>query len=165
MNTHELAWAAGFFDGEGSAGAYFHRASKRLSLDINVTQVDRRVLDRFQVALLGIGRISRRIPSNPNARPIYTWHSRSFEGFQATMAMLWQFLSPVKRAQLLDAQRRYLSQPPSSRTPRPWIKTPSLTARVRALRETGLTYQATAAQLGVSRSTALRLGSDDVPFA
>ena len=110
FSTTEIVWAAGFFDGEGSTVARVaDRVRGYLRLDVTVPQhggaVLPVVLTRFQTAVLGIGRIV-----GPNDDGMYRWESRSFGEGQATIALLWRHLSPVKRAQAATAIREFLAQ-------------------------------------------------------
>jgi hypothetical protein len=106
----ELAWAAGFFDGEGTTIARtdsdrpgYHQ------LQITVPQCGRDgvpgVLLRFQRAVLGMGFIEP-----PDKRAVYRWRARGFVDAQATIALLWCFLGPVKRAQATTALRTVVGQ-------------------------------------------------------
>ena len=114
MNTHELAWAAGFFDGEGHIGVHVGdhsqgRPWKRIDLYLSISQVDRRVLDRFRDAV-GVGSVNGpyihpSVAARKNEQPRYYFTTAKFEHIQAVVAMLWQFLSPVKREQALSALR------------------------------------------------------------
>jgi hypothetical protein len=104
----QIAWAAGFFDGEGSTIAYFPNKSLRyLRVQATVPQSGRgavpEVLHRFQTAMLGMGKIL-----GPNEYGIYVWKTRGFEETQATIALLWRYLSPVKRAQASAALKEVL---------------------------------------------------------
>jgi hypothetical protein len=118
MNTHELAWAAGFFDGEGHAG--FHRRPRITqtggrqtysAIVLDIRQTDRRVLERFQNAI-GLGRIYGPYNSNnPNAKPFYAFSLAKFEYVQAATAKLWRWLSPVKKQQLATTLQAYLAEP------------------------------------------------------
>lgn len=95
----QIAWAAGFFDGEGSTIAYFpNKKSRYMRLQATVPQSGQgevpKVLVRFQAAMLGLGKIV-----GPNEHGIYVWKSRGLEETQATIAMLWKYLGHVKRAQ------------------------------------------------------------------
>lgn len=44
----------------------------------------------------------------PNEYGIYAWRTRSFEETQATIALLWRYLSPIKRAQASAALKEVL---------------------------------------------------------
>ena len=104
----ELAWAAGFFDAEGSISA---SASGPPSLEIPQAEVDGRPsssLLRFRAAL-GRGRISgpRVVPSAWSKLPQYRWQAGSFEDVQFVAATLWTWLSADKRADLRGALGDY----------------------------------------------------------
>jgi len=108
MDTHELAWAAGFFDGEGTIGQYFATRHTHPWVKVSIAQVDPAVLYRFQRAVLGLGTV--RGPYDRakwNQRPQYRFDAGSFEQVQAMMALLWRWLSPVKRAQTVQAFRSF----------------------------------------------------------
>jgi hypothetical protein len=111
----ELAWAAGFFDGEGNVrfsrtkhkkNREYHRAYGTLVLQ--TTQIDRRVLDRFCLAV-GVGKIY-----GP-----YTLKKRNHQclkfsahGADAEFAYekLRPYLSPVKLQQGETALAEYKEQ-------------------------------------------------------
>lgn len=94
VDREELAWAAGLFDGEGWVGPI----NKRREIGIRVGQVDRRVLDRFAAAV-GVGTIYGPYRLKRSVQSIYVYHAGGFHRTQAVMAMLWRWLSPVKRQQ------------------------------------------------------------------
>jgi len=102
LNTHELAWSAGFLDGEGSwIAAKGDKRYPGLYARILVNQVDRRVLDRLQAAL-GMGTIGGPYTARNNGiskQPFFVYRLCGFEKVQAATAMLWKFLSPIKQAQ------------------------------------------------------------------
>ena len=103
----ELAWAAGFFDGEGHTTVYPDKG-KYLQIKIQIAQIDRQVLDRFQNAVLGLGYINGPYYSKQsNKKPEYRFCAGSFEHVQAIIAMLYGFLSPVKQEQCLQVLKRY----------------------------------------------------------
>lgn len=106
-STHELAWAAGLFDGEGHTS--FRKRSRNVQTGgrqvysthiFDVRQIDRRVLERFAAAV-GLGRVYG--PYKPkNGRPVWAFAVANFEDVQAISAMLWKWLSPVKRQQITE---------------------------------------------------------------
>src|SRR5713226_1944931 len=100
----QLAWAAGFFDGEGSTIAYECRPGY-LRLVVSVPQfggsTTPEVLFRFKHAMLGLGEI---VPQNEG---MCVWRSRSGEEGQAAIALMWRQLGPVKRRQASAAIRRF----------------------------------------------------------
>lgn len=108
MNREELAWAAGFFDGEGCS--WVDRPNKnqgynRGHLRLKIQQVEKDTLMRFQKALNGLGTV--RGPYGPyknsKSQPIHEWAADNFEHVQAAIAMMWTFLSPPKREQYIKA--------------------------------------------------------------
>ena len=100
----ELAWCAGFFDGEGHIGTGIGRIKGKWTarpLRLNVSQTDRFVLDRFRDAV-GIGRVTGpylNTKRRPNEAPVFYFQVARFESVQAVVALLWTWLSPVKREQ------------------------------------------------------------------
>jgi len=106
VNREELAWAAGFFDGEGC----FSYTEKAGYATVTIGQVDRRVLDRFQEAVGGVGKIygpyTTRSPSRLSKKPQYQYRAHRRAAEQSIAAMLWFMLGPVKR----DQARRVLTR-------------------------------------------------------
>lgn len=94
LDTHELAWAAGFFDGEGHVSC---RRDGQKVLKVQQSH-DRQVLDRFQAAVGGIGSIKGPW-TNMAGNPLWSFQVQKFEYVQAIVAMLWKYLSPVKKEQ------------------------------------------------------------------
>lgn len=99
LDTHELAWAAGFFDGEGciSVGGPINPRGR---LVVTAVQADRRPLERFRTALGGLGVIGGPKRNGPGL-PIYVWRTSDFEQAQAVIAMLWRYMAPPRREQAL----------------------------------------------------------------
>jgi len=100
-DTHELAWAAGFLDGEGSwiaARGDFRYPQKYARILAN--QVDRAVLDRLCRALR-MGKVAGPYihRTGLGKKPFFVYRLGGFERVQAATALLWKFLSPVKQAQ------------------------------------------------------------------
>jgi hypothetical protein len=105
----ELAWAAGFFDGEGYIGAVHVNTQKgkykgNWTLQLSISQCDPYVLHRFREAVGGIGRItgpySRKLPKRGNDRWVYRTNASQVE---QVMDQIKPYLSPVKLAQLEKA--------------------------------------------------------------
>jgi hypothetical protein len=99
-DTHELAWAAGFFDGEGNAGL----SGRQLRL--RVSQVGRSTLDRFQAALGGMGQI-RPDGERPRKQPQHIFELLRIEEVHLATWLLWPWLSEPKRAQIERAMAQY----------------------------------------------------------
>ena len=99
MNTHELAWAAGLFDGEGSTS--ISGGQVRISI---VQCGDPHVLHRFKSAVgpgIVYGPYRRSLPHKDR----FQFQTHAFETSQAVIAMLWRWLSPPKKRQAAAALR------------------------------------------------------------
>ena len=105
----ELAWAAGFFDGEAWIGTRKDsRGSRAATTNIKIHQVDRAPLDRFRVAV-GVGTVygpyahGRRNDGTP--KTIFSYQTNKWSDSQAVVGMLWRFLSSPKRRQAAESLR------------------------------------------------------------
>lgn len=93
FDREQLAWAAGFFDGEGST------CSKRSTRcgEMTVPQKDPECLYRFQKAVGGLGAVDG--PYRAKTFPIYVWRlSKTFD-VDCVLTALWPWLSGPKRRQ------------------------------------------------------------------
>jgi len=91
----ELAWAAGFFDGEG------HTRNVRGAVMIQIGQVTREELDRFQRAV-GVGRVLgpyQRSRFGVPSQPLHFYYATSYAEVQHVIAQMWSWLSSAKREQ------------------------------------------------------------------
>jgi hypothetical protein len=100
IDTHELAWAAGLFDGEGCVR--FRRGARGRGLTCSVGQKDREVLDRFHRAV-GVGSIYHERRSDG----IYVWQVGARDHVHRVMWLLWPWLSSLKRQQFEQTCNRY----------------------------------------------------------
>ncbi len=111
LDQAELAWAAGFFDGEGSTMVHLDDSRPGyVRLEAAVPQSGRgsgipATLVRFQTAVGGIGRIV-----GPDERDIYKWVSQGRLEALATQALLWKQLGGVKRHQANVAIKHFMAQ-------------------------------------------------------
>ena len=98
MST-EAAWAAGFYDGEGSTSVW---RSHTTVTTMTISQVDRRSLDRF-LAVVGEGRVNGpyEVHSHPERQPIFYWKATGARAHRA-MRIIWPYLGTVKREQYED---------------------------------------------------------------
>jgi len=106
----ELAWVAGFFDGEGYIGAGGSVGKRTLEMSIAQASIGDVPVTLTRVAVaMRIGRLrGPRMLTNPWSKlPQYVWCARSFEDVQFAVAIPWRWLGPVKRAQARDALLRY----------------------------------------------------------
>lgn len=99
VDREELAWAAGFFDGEGTAS--YERSGQYGQLRLQVGQKDRRPLDRF-CAAVGVGRIY-----TSNKRDIFRWHTNRSADAIAAIGFLWTWLDQPKREQVRSAMSTF----------------------------------------------------------
>lgn len=100
-NREELAWAAGFWDGEGCTAAQVHKNGHNIHMSI--AQVYLPNLHKFHKAVGGLGYIygphNNSTKARPNCQPQYSWQTSKFEHVQAVIAMLWPFLTDEKKDQ------------------------------------------------------------------
>lgn len=113
MDRTELAWAAGFWDGEGST--WLTRSMSRITWSpqarINQSSTDGvpSVLVKFQAAV-GMGRIHG--PELDEGRePLYRWVLSSRREIEQISLLLEPWLGHVKRAQLADVLGRRPQRP------------------------------------------------------
>lgn len=99
MSETELAWAAGFFDGEGTFGVNRQNASPRYRyLTVAVPQKDVRPLQRF---LAAVDETSRRIHKRGAGMHAVQWVGRPAE---RVAVLIEPYLSEPKREQLRRAR-------------------------------------------------------------
>ena len=103
-----LAWAAGFFDGEGHAGCTDRGPRNRgPRFALFVVQYDERPIRRFQSTVWNLGYVSIGKARPPYGKNPYTWAAQSYEHAQAVAVLLWPWLSEPKREQIYAALVRY----------------------------------------------------------
>ena len=106
MDSHELAWAAGFFDGEGWANAVAQAGRRTRQPHAQVNQSGDGgvplVLGRFQAALGGLGRIGGPV-RKPDRKDLYHWVVSSRGDVQLLLDLLKPWLGQVKLLQLASA--------------------------------------------------------------
>jgi len=95
LESHELAWAAGFFDGEGWA----NRSKRGVASRINQAGLDGvpEVLTEFQ-RIVGVGRIDGPVIAE-GRQPLYYWEATSRPDLAEVAERIGPWLCPVKRAQ------------------------------------------------------------------
>jgi rRNA maturation protein Nop10 len=131
MDTHELAWASGFFDGEGHLSGISEKAVRRPRTAICVSQIETTSLYRLQRAF-GFGVVYGPYKRRPPHNDVYQFVIRDFEHSQAAVAMMWPWLGEPKRQQAIGvfrrvkdymAQRRFTQERSLLRCPRGHDKT------------------------------------------
>jgi hypothetical protein len=102
----ELAWAAGFFDGEGYIGCSLRdNGTKRYRrADIQITQKYPEVLYRFAKAV-GVGNVGG--PYISGTRTMYKYSIGNIDGINHVFNLLKPYLSIRKREQAEDAIARF----------------------------------------------------------
>jgi len=115
-NLLKLAWAAGLYDGEGSAHASVHRRiwegrdhNHRL-IQCQVGQAHREVLDRFRDAV-GVGGIRGPYDKGAARSPMFYWKVGSMWETRHVYELLKPYLGTVKIAQFERALAIYDDMP------------------------------------------------------
>jgi hypothetical protein len=116
-----IAWAAGLYDGEGSASAYLPKDRKTHRRQMQVSQAGiigrpPDVLARFR-EIVGVGNVT-----GPYRDYLYYWKTTRKDAIDEIVRALWPFLSAEKRRQFraIDvlAKRPRKARPASIRRPR-----------------------------------------------
>lgn len=110
VDTHELAWAAGFFDGEGSISTILPLLDTKQCVRVllGLSQVRPEPLYRFKEAVGGIGNLKGPYLNARGGQPFYRYQAGTHRQVQHVVALLWNFLSEPKREQCFREMRRYL---------------------------------------------------------
>lgn len=112
LERTELAWAAGFFDGEGTT--HLARQTKErngqtfgpyLQLQVSISQVGDDCLLRFQDAVGGLGRIYDFTRLTGAGNSVLRWQVNGRTDGRQVLALLWPFLTRVKREQAVRCLR------------------------------------------------------------
>lgn len=96
----ELAWAAGFFDGEGSASVLKAQRDKYAYPRLSLSQKNIIPLERFHKAV-GYGKIYK-----SKTRDIYNWNLYRTEDVEHVCSLLNGYLSEPKRNQINEMFRK-----------------------------------------------------------
>jgi hypothetical protein len=95
----ELAWAAGFFDGEGCT--YLKKGRKSYSPALGITQNDPEVLHRFQKAV-GAGAVNGPYDYRGRGYKTNIFWRYSAGNISEIMEQLWPWLSTPKKKQYME---------------------------------------------------------------
>ena len=105
LDKYQLAWAAGFFDGEGWTGCVKNGGKRIVRMTVTQNNSIAEVF-RFYSAVGWLGYIDEpRITAQGSTR--YDWETGKFEHAQAVIAMLWRYLCGRKRKQAAIAFEEY----------------------------------------------------------
>jgi len=113
--SEELAWAGGFFDGEGSIYLEKHRThAGYFAPRLHVTQAAwggvAPELLRFKAAVGGIGTISGASKDKREGKPYRRWRAYAEDEVQLGLHLLLPFIGQVKRQQAVAAMQVIHSQ-------------------------------------------------------
>lgn len=93
----DIAWAAGFFDGEGTTSILKAQRDKYSYIRMGVSQKLHECLDRFY-SIVQKGKIY-----SSNTRDIRSWNCYKHEDVIEVLNLLWPYLSEIKKQQALIA--------------------------------------------------------------
>lgn len=114
--SEELAWAGGFFDGEGSTYLEKHRTHPGHFYPVLYVPQAAEVgiaaeLLRLRSAMGGLGNISGVRQDGPDWTPYRRWRVVTPVKVQAALHLLWPFIGDVKRVQAQRVMRTIHGQP------------------------------------------------------
>ena len=89
----DLAWCAGFFDGEGTTSILAAKRDKYKYIRMSLSQKNRDTLDRF-LSIVGVGNIYK-----SNTREIFQWVVYKKDDVLKVKEDLWKYLSEQKKEQ------------------------------------------------------------------
>jgi hypothetical protein len=98
----DLAWAAGFFDGEGCTYLQRYSGQNRTCVVLKIVQKDHQVLDKWS-SIFKVGTCY----FNEN-RQMYSWQSNTFHQSQFVICLIWPWLGEKKREQYSGVMKQYL---------------------------------------------------------
>lgn len=99
-NREDLAWAGGFFEGEGCFTMGNARRKRTALAAVNNTDLSS--LERFHRAVQ-LGRINGPYgPYATNSKEQWRWACEGYERTQALLALLWPFLSERRKTRAVE---------------------------------------------------------------
>lgn len=101
MDTHGYAWAAGFFDGEGSTMFYTNSENGHAVLRCSISQKDIRVLEKFK-SIFDKGTMVFL-----KTAEMHRFATHTFADTQFVIACIWKWLGIKKREQYKLAVQKY----------------------------------------------------------
>lgn len=106
MNKENLAWAAGFFDGEGCTSIKKKKSQINFrAVVISMSQKDERVLNKWY-KIFHFGYYD---DVQTKYGPMWRWNTTTFEQAQYVMCLLWPWLGEVKKEQYERVVKEYLN--------------------------------------------------------
>ena len=104
-----IAWAAGFFDGEGTTSCW-GQANGHIRIGLRVPQKTPELLEQFQTIVGGFGQISQ-----GHTREMYTYGLNGLANVQHVLGLLWPYLGEEKRKQAVSAVEKWIELKGSQR--------------------------------------------------
>lgn len=101
----ELAWAAGFFDGEGNTYVRVPTGRDYGYVVVSVGQCDPRPLERFQEAVNAGHVYGPYDHKGKNNSPVWRWQANGWEARRVLAQLSW-FLSRPKYEQAVEASQK-----------------------------------------------------------
>ena len=113
FNREDLAWAAGFLEGEGTFYCNIQKPKKegykpQAAISLRAVQVEREPLERL-ARIFPFGRMYGPYKGKGNKQPHHQWGVHSFEAGQAIIALIWPWLSTKRKEQAKTAILKSLS--------------------------------------------------------
>ena len=105
MLETEIAWAAGFFDGEGCITHGRRHADGSVPLRLALNQVDRRPLDRFAQILGGSVKGPYTLKGKNVTKNASPYYALEYHNAEEVLILLWPYLSDPKREQAERVRR------------------------------------------------------------
>lgn len=118
-DSHELAWAAGFFDGEGYVSSIGNRQGRYYPY-ITLSQSGEQcpsTLIRFKEAL-GVGRITGpySYPSKVNRKPVWRYNTTRWNDTLKAVELLRPYLSEYKMADMERVIAKFVATAPNPKS-------------------------------------------------
>lgn len=92
MTDHDIAWAAGIFEGEGTIVLHKRKAPYRaFTCSLSVSMSDKDVIDKF-LEVIGCGSLYYQAPKGPTYKPSWRWHIQDMPGVRKALNKLLPYL-------------------------------------------------------------------------
>ena len=102
----EVAWAAGFWDGEGSVCYRYDEGKRCRAFTASISQKHREVLDKFRSAM-GLGTVGGPY-TRKDGRIYYQWQLHNSTGVRKLARSMWPYLGTEKKRQFIRAMRGFV---------------------------------------------------------
>lgn len=100
----DYAWAAGFFDGEGTTSVLKAQRDKYSYIRMGISQKNIEPLEKF-LKIVEKGKIYKL-----KTRDMYSWNCYRNEDVESVLERLWPYLSTIKKDQANKARDRITSK-------------------------------------------------------